>query len=674
MASDFWQRTMADAASGRLTEAVAAARMRQRMKPRDPEAAQLLGMLLMRSGDLTQAIAHLQRAAELEPGNAYHHNNLGTALLTSKRHEEARKAYERTVALAPTLAGGWMGLSNTLLALERTDEALSASERAISLAPDASLIVMSRVEALTRAGRGTEAHALMAGHCARNPHDFAARSVMLFALHYGTDDPASVTAAHRAFGASLPAPEPPRLPHDPSRPMRVGILSCDLRGHSVGFFAESFMREAPAGTEIVVFSTASQSWTDAITRRLQGCAKAWHQVEQLDDAALDALIRRERIDVLLELGGHTVGNRLPALARKPAPVIVTAIGYPNTTGVPAVDLRLVDSITDPPGSEALCTERLLRLDPCFLCYTPPEDAPQPAIPAADAPITFGSFNLALKISDPAVALWSRVLAAVPGSRLLIKSTGLADPSPRRTLLARFAAHGIDSARIETLGQTRTRDEHLRTYSRVHVALDTFPYNGTTTTCEALWMGVPVVARTGDRHAARVGESLLRTAGLAEWLARDDDDFVRTAGYRVEVEGGADVGAFTVENAFYTPDSISSLTPVEMLYTEPRQAFAAQIKKSRADFTWSSNGGAADFAVVIDVYNGSSGAFLAEVMCYDGDTGSLRVPAAYLNYPAGSLLVIGMYRYGVAAFERPDDASSVDTIVTFGVLGTGILAN
>ena len=150
------------------------------------------------------------------------------------------------------------------------------------------------------------------------------------------------------------------------------------------------------------------------------------------------------------------------------------------------------------------------------------------MPDADAPVTFGSFNLALKISDPAVALWSRVLQAVPGSRLLLKSTGLADDAPRNALLARFARHGVDASRIEMLGHTATRDAHLRTYARVHVALDTFPYNGTTTTCEALWMGVPVIGIRGDLHAARVGMSLLQAAGLQEWLAQDADAFVRIA--------------------------------------------------------------------------------------------------------------------------------------------------
>ncbi|MSQ00751.1 MAG: hypothetical protein EXR71_02535 [Myxococcales bacterium] len=171
-------------------------------------------------------------------------------------------------------------------------------------------------------------------------------------------------------------------------------------------------------------------------------------------------------------------------------------------------------------------------------------------------------------------------------------------------------------------------------------------------------------------------SVALTAGADGLFAAEGlsaDDFVRTAGYRVEVAGGGDVPAFTEENAVYTPDSISSLTPADMLYTEPRDAFAAQIRKSRADFTWSSSGGTAEFAVVIDVYS-ASGNPLAQVMCYDADTGGMRVPAAYLDYPAGSLLVIGMYRYAVAGYLRPDDGSTVQTVTTFGVLGTGILSN
>ena len=246
----------------------------------------------------------------------------------------------------------------------------------------------------------------------------------------------------------------------------------------------------------------------------------------MDDATLDALIRTERIDVLLELAGHTTGHRLAAIARKPAPVIVTAIGYPDTTGLPAVDARLVDSITDPSGTEERCTECLVRLDPCFLCYTPPDEAPEPRMPAADAPITFGSFNNASKIGPSTIRLWARVLAAVPEARLLVKSAGLSDRVTRGSLLQAFAAEGIDAARIDALDLTAGRREHLEAYARVHVALDTTPYNGTTTTCEALWMGVPVITTLGDRHAARVSASLLHAVGHPEWVAKDAADFAR----------------------------------------------------------------------------------------------------------------------------------------------------
>jgi predicted O-linked N-acetylglucosamine transferase (SPINDLY family) len=209
-------------------------------------------------------------------------------------------------------------------------------------------------------------------------------------------------------------------------------------------------------------------------------------------------------------------------------VIVTAIGYPNTTGLPAVGWRVVDSVTDPPGSEPACSERLLRLDPCFLCYRPPDDAPAPSMPAEDAPITFGSFNNSSKVSQRTARLWSAVLAACPGSRLVLKSMTLADPDVRASVERRLVDAGIAAERIDLIGATASRAAHLALYSRVHVALDTVPYNGTTTTCEALWMGVPVIALSGDRHAARVSESLLRAAGHPEWIAGTESAYVDLA--------------------------------------------------------------------------------------------------------------------------------------------------
>jgi predicted O-linked N-acetylglucosamine transferase (SPINDLY family) len=379
---------------------------------------------------------------------------------------------------------------------------------------------------LARAGRTDEAIAAMRACLAQHPDAADLRSNMLLMLHYVEADPALVLREHQAFGASMPAPEPPA--HAAGEPLRVGVLSSDLNCHAVGSFVEPMFQHPPAGTQVIAFANAAHAHQDPLRLRLQRMAHAWHDVHLLDDAALDALIRREHIDVLVELNGHTADNRLPALARKPAPVIVTAIGYPDTTGLPAVDGRIVDSITDPPGSERWCTERLLRIDPCFLCYTPLADAPDPAMPPEDAPFTFGSFNNAAKIGPATAALWARVMRAVPESRLLLKSTGLVDPAVQQVLQRLCMDAGVPLERVEMVGITPDQRSHLQMYNRVHVALDTTPYNGTTTTCEALWMGVPVVTLLGDRHSARVSASLLHAAGFPEWVATDAEQFARIA--------------------------------------------------------------------------------------------------------------------------------------------------
>ncbi|MCE2881069.1 MAG: hypothetical protein LW636_01725, partial [Planctomycetaceae bacterium] len=350
----------------------------------------------------------------------------------------------------------------------------------------------------------------------------------LLALNYSSRPADEIAAAHRAYASCVrgPAAAPPR--RAAGGPLRVGVLSGDLRTHSVGYFAEVFLRRAPSEVEWVVFSTAVPDAGDAMMARFRAEASEWVECAFLDDAALDAAIRARQLDVLLELSGHTAGARLAALDRKPAPAIVTAIGYPNTTGHPAVDARIVDSTTDPEGAERLSTERLLRIDPCFLCYTPPADAPAPEMPAADAPFTFGSFNLSTKVGADAVSAWAHAMRAVDGSRLLVKSRTLEGEHAREHFLSRLEQGGIARERVEIVGYTKGVAEHFALYRRVHVALDTMPYNGTTTTCEALWMGVPVLTVVGDRHAARVGASLLRAAGLGAWVAQNTDELAGIA--------------------------------------------------------------------------------------------------------------------------------------------------
>jgi predicted O-linked N-acetylglucosamine transferase (SPINDLY family) len=267
-----------------------------------------------------------------------------------------------------------------------------------------------------------------------------------------------------------------------------------------------------------------------VTRQVQSRAEVWRDMARANDQQLIGQIRADGIDILIELSGQTQGNRLAALRLRGAPVQVSYIGYPNTTGVPAIDYRIVDSLTDPAGAERLATESLIRLDPCFLCYTPREDAPRPGPPAClrNGYVTFGSFNSVKKLTPGTITLWCRLLAAVPHSRLLIKSGGLSSERAQAHIRSLTSGAGIDDRRVELLDKIESKSEHLAAYDRLDVALDTFPYNGTTTTCEALWQGVPVVSLVGNVHAARVGLSLLSAVGHPEWAVSTPEEFIRTA--------------------------------------------------------------------------------------------------------------------------------------------------
>jgi predicted O-linked N-acetylglucosamine transferase (SPINDLY family) len=241
-------------------------------------------------------------------------------------------------------------------------------------------------------------------------------------------------------------------------------------------------------------------------------------------------IRDDGIDILVDLAGHTAGNSLKVFARQAAPIQVTWLGYPNTTGLEGMRCRIVDPVVDPPGQDSYYTENLVRLPGCFLCYKPPADAPAVSIlPAAEsAQLTFGSFNNLTKINDGVIRLWSEVIKAVPGSRLLLKNSSLTDEKTRLHYQQKFLEHGLDRECIELIGHTPTRQEHLALYDLVDIGLDTFPYNGTTTTCEALWMGVPVLTVAGEYHAGRVGLTLLEAAGLSDWVSDSDKDFIENA--------------------------------------------------------------------------------------------------------------------------------------------------
>jgi len=509
-------RALEDAQAGRLDAALAAVRLHMRRYPQDGEAISMLGLLLVQSGEVEQAIHHLARAVKLAPSLPGPRNNLANALFQADRFADAEREWRTAAELDPTYARAWLGLVAARTALDDSAGALDAARRARSLRAEWPELDRSESASLAAADRMEDSVALLEQAVARDPGSAALRGSLLMQLNF-LDRPArEIADAHRGYAACVRvAPSPPPLDRDPERPLRLGVLSGDLRSHSVAFFADPIFRHLPEGWHLTAFSTSRPTPADPLAAEFRRLAGAWCDLAAASDEVIERTIRERRIDVLIDLSGHTSTGRLAVLDRKPAPVIATAIGYPNTTGHPSIDLRIVDSITDPPGSESLATERLARIDPCFLSYRPPTDAPEPALPEAGRPITFGSFNYLAKISPSTLAFWRGTLDACPGSRLLLKSRSFGDPAASSRFLDRAAAAGIARERIEVLAFTKGVPEHLALYRRVHVALDALPYNGTTTTCEALWMGVPLVTVLGDRHAARVGASLLHAAGLPE---------------------------------------------------------------------------------------------------------------------------------------------------------------
>lgn len=445
------------------------------LDPENADALFILGSLLHDKGFPTEAAALLRRAIAHNPNHAGYHQNLGNALGVLRRWQEMEAAFRTAIALDP-------------------------NDRTIQQCLDST-------------------------------------SLMRW-LYDDEPSPQKIFDHHRAWGmqieaeiaATASAVAPFAHSRDPDRRLRIAYLSADFRNHSVGYFIHPLLaHHDPAAVEVFGYSETSQ--TDNVTDSLRRLCGTWRETFTLSDEALRAQLRADRIDIVIDLAGHTAHNRLRALAVRAAPVTATWLGYPATTGLSAIDWRITDAIADPPGAERFYTEKLIRLPHGFLCYERlGEDAPDVSpLPAASAGhVTFGSFNNPLKLSASTISTWAAILGALPPSRLLLKAPTFVDPGLQRFVLDLFAAHGIAAARIVFGDATPTVSAHLGSYAELDVALDPFPYNGTTTSCEAMWMGVPVVTLVGAAHHGRVGLDLLTRVGLAELAAPDPEAYVTTA--------------------------------------------------------------------------------------------------------------------------------------------------
>jgi predicted O-linked N-acetylglucosamine transferase (SPINDLY family) len=309
--------------------------------------------------------------------------------------------------------------------------------------------------------------------------------------------------------------------------LRIGYVSPDFVHHAVSYFVEPVLA-AHNRAQIEVFCYADAPVADATTARLRGLSDQWRDIAPLNDAQVAELIRSDKIDILVDLAGHTARHRLLVFARRPAPIQLTWIGYPNTTGLETIDSRLTDAISDPLGqTEVFHTEKLVRLPEVFSCYKPSDQAPAVSeLPAVkNGYVTFGSFNHFAKINPAVLDLWARLMVRLPSSRLFLKARSLADPETATGVRETFKRHGVAANRLTLCSDELSVAAHQSLYHGVDIALDPFPYNGTTTTCEALWMGVPVITLAGQTHVSRVSASLLTHLGRPEWIAHSEDGYI-----------------------------------------------------------------------------------------------------------------------------------------------------
>lgn len=502
-----------------------------KLAPGNPEYLFRMGVAVNGLGQAQEAAEWLGKAIAQDPGNADYHFTQALLWVNANQFDKAIAAYGHAIAHRPTFAQAHSNLGDALSKQNRFDEAIASYHQAIALMPQAGQIHSNLGLALQRVGRMAEALACFDQALTLEPGLIVAASNGLMAsLYYHGYTAEQVFARHLAFAQRFEAPlkanwRPHTNDRSPQRRLRLGYVSADLRAHPVAnFFEPIFMRHDKSRFEVFVYS--NNAYRDAVTERFAAAADHWRACGPWSDVQLANAIRADQIDLLVDLSGHTAGNRLLALARKPAPVQVTWIGYPNTTGLAAMDYRLTDDNLDPPGlTDAFHTERLVRLPSLFPFQPAPESPPVTPLPALAAPVfTLACLNNMAKVNEAVVAVWSRLLLALPQARLLLGNAG--NHSTQRWLLALFAAQGIGPERL-SLRAKLGMAQYLALHGEIDLMLDPFPYTGGTSTMHSLWMGVPVVTLAGDRSASRQGASALSMVGLPEFIAKNEQEYIDT---------------------------------------------------------------------------------------------------------------------------------------------------
>lgn len=554
------------------------------LDPCQAEAHHQLGNALKSLHRFAEATISLRRAAELSPKNAAIWLNLGAALLELSTRDEAIACFQRAITLEPGRPEAHNILGSALLDAGRIGEAKNQLQEALRLLPAYSAAHDNLGRALRAQGRAAEALVEFRTALTAQPQS-GTHSNLVYALNFAPNlSPSEVFAEHQRWAeihaGSLEKDQRSfETVLEPERRLRIGYVSPDYIHHAVSYFIEPVLATHDRKC-FEVFCYSNALVPDAVTARLRSLSDQWHDITRLNDEQTVELIRADKIDILVDLAGHTARHRLQVFARKPAPVQVTWLGYPNTTGLDMIDYRITDAISDPVGqTEAWHCEKLVRLPENFLCYRPADNAPAVSVLPAlrNGYITFGSFNHFAKINPAVLDLWARLLVRLPSSRLLLKARSLADSETATYVREIFKRHGVLADRVMLRSEELSVVAQLSLYHGVDIALDTFPYNGTTTTCEALLMGVPVITLAGQTHVSRVSASLLTHLGRPEWISHSESEYIeKCAGLAADVHRLAETRAAQRECFRISPlcDARRFTENLEAAYREMWRRFCA----------------------------------------------------------------------------------------------------
>ncbi len=520
-------------AAGRQGEAVSVSRKALEIFPENFGIYFVLGGLLKGHGRPEEAVSCYRKALGIDPDSAEVYNNMGDALNALGKTDKAILCFKEALRLNPNDFKTYLNLGTAFRNQGKMSMAVAAYKRVLAIEPGCAPACNNLAGVMLKQGKVEEAVEHYQEAIASQPDYDVAHSNLLFAHNYQNyKDPEWLFSQHRHWAGRHTCSKGDDPVFIPSigfadRKIRIGYCSPDFRTHSVAYFLEGIIKAHDrSGFEIFCYSDVTRP--DQVTRRFSSSADCFTNIAGIDNTAVAGQICRDKIHILVDLAGHTAGYRLPLFSMKPAPIQVAYLGYPNTTGLTAMDYRLTDARADPPGlTDHLYSETLVRLPHTFLCYTPPERSPE-IENTADSDsrrITFGSFNNRAKITPGVVKAWAKILTQVPDGRIILKSRVFSDLETRDLMIDLFLENGVERDRIELVSHIPSIFHHLRLYNRIDIGLDPFPYNGTTTTCEALWMGVPVITLAGETHRSRVGVSLLSNVGLEELIAESVEDYV-----------------------------------------------------------------------------------------------------------------------------------------------------